>query len=1014
MDLVAPAAPASPTSTLELEFEDPEALAAAWDQESGYVFDYPDDQDPSAVPESIVENVPLGECASLNVETVCGVTSESVKAPLGEEVSKWPNSTKSFVYAGGPLTPAEKAATKEEFWAKRVGEFNKLEEGRARQDSSPPPPPLQPDPAPDPQRRFDRAAARHGCDPAFLEYALNGNCTYLRGLETVPISNDTGDRREASHIDRARLTRPIPQPAAPALQSEGAPPSIGRPLSELDKIDDIFRDKFPFRAMFLDPDDVLKRIAEWESRFREDSLRCQREAENGRVPKSKFREVLVIGIEEFHEDLRWRHINCDDHTECFIVTGADEEQEAGTGLNHANMRKDLEGDTKFTDKVILDHAQFGLDTKSTQPWGIVLAPFNASAAPRLGLVEDTMDKGQKKGWQVMSPTIPAVPYIAEPHSIVYKKHSLDPNTGTAKPRLATDKSFFPGNKPVVDPQTGTDFADNKNVDIANFPKMTLVTDSKIRDALGTLDVMADEVRANQRFDPSQEVSQAAWDSAGEEAGQVYMGCEDFASYFNQFLMRAGLQTRQGLCFTRRSGELVHTYSRRCQFGGATAPQFSQRFTNSVLYQLQKEMCEEEARWARDAEAYERDPSTGSAFAALMSPPALRELVHMRSECLGVDPYGTNNAAALPFFVEGYIDDIIIAGLGKMRTMVILSHLWAICDRWNIPVAEGKGSFGTKCEVIGYLFSMKARTFSLTDNKRHLLAAWFRRLRGLRGRTIETKELASLAGTLVWCRSAIPQSGHFLRRMFGLSNVKRRRIYQPKWLQFDLDQLEDVFAEDDGVHLIQTAPPPATVEPRHMLWSDASRELKGNTKSAMGGLIPAAGVVWKYTFSQHQVEELPIHVLEGIGSITGLAMAAESARSQPVLAWCDNQSWTKSVQRGAPKDPCLRELMAVQNRLCENYQLQLFSDYVPTDINTVADAASRDDMEGAIQHLRDKGWGKDQITVLDLNLNPEAAPHDLELLFERMIQLQKAKVAVRKGKNQHLWGPTEEENGGSED
>ena len=334
---------------------------------------------------------------------------------------------------------------------------------------------------------------------------------------------------------------------------------------------------------------------------------------------------------------------------------------------------------------------------------------------------------------------------------------------------------------------------------------------------------------------------------------------------------------------------------------------------------------------------------------------------------------------------------------------MLNLLYGICDRWRIPVADGKGSFGTECEVIGYLFRLKSGVFSLTENKRHLLRAWFRRLRGLRGRKIETKEIASLVGTLVWCRTAVPQSGKFLRRMFGLANSKRRKVFQRKWMQFDLDQLEDMIAEDEGTAMIRDPSPPVPIAPQCMLWSDASREPGSDTPSEMGGFVAATGVLWKYTFSKRQTEILPIHLLEGIGSITGLAMSAETYRGKAVLAWCDNQSWVKSVQRASPKDPCLRELLAVQDELARRHQLTVLSKYVHTDVNVVSDKASRGDLAGARAELAKNGWSEDKLTVIDLNAEPEKGPADLELLFDRIIQLYEAKVAVRKGRLDHLWG-----------
>ena len=965
-------------------------LDKLWDITLSPSFETDDGRDPSATPSKPDTVRSPGPCSALNVTDVTGADEASVNGTLAEEVASWKEGDWSTAkLQGGPLSPAELSETKEEFWARRMGEHTRLEKSEAASTSPKGRPPIK-----STNPTTDEVAARLGYSTAFFSYITGGRKVDLKQLAQAELRNDSGSRQPPGPLDRDRALRPMPQPSPPAEARTVTPPSQGDPM---DGIPEKFRGTFDFYIMFKDGAAVKRRVEQWERSFISDSLACRKDVAEGRRPKSRFRQVLHITPEEFDDFIKGRHVNCSDPEACFIVSAADQLPPPGVGIDYDAVSADV-GDHDFSDQVLLTSSlPYGLDTKSTQPWpGIVLSPFNASAAQRLDLVESAMDKGEEKGWQVHTPAIPSVPFIAEPHSIVFKKHSYDPLTGQAKPRLATDKSFFPGPTVLTDPETGSPLADNANVNVKEmFPPMRLVGADTLRDGAGTLGAIGDVMR--RKLGPG--VGRAPLppdelDRACREAAQPYMAVSDFQGYFSQFFMKYKLQCRQGLCFVRGNGKVEYTYSRRCQFGGATAPQFAQRMSNTVLYRLKIEMAEEEERWAKDAEAWEKGEG-GSKFAALMSPAPLRELVAKRRELVG-------KQAAAPYFVEAYIDDVIMCGLGKARTLAMLTLFYGICNRWRIPVAEGKSSFGTECEVIGYLFKLKSGVFSLTPNKLHLLRAWFRRLRGLRGRKVETKEIASLVGTLNWCRTACPQSGRFLRRMFGLANSKRRSVYQRKWMQFDLDQLEDMLAEYDGTALIREPRPPIPIQPDCMLWSDASREPGGDVPSAMGGVIPATGVVWKYDFSKRQTEVLPIHLLEGIGSIVGLAMAAETLRGKAVMAWCDNQSWVKSVQRAKPKDPCLRELLAIQDELARRHELTVLSEYVHTDVNTVSDKASRGDVPGAVAELVARGWSEDQITVIDLNETPALGPPDLELLFKRIIQIYEAKVAVRKGRIAHIW------------
>ena len=108
---------------------------------------------------------------------------------------------------------------------------------------------------------------------------------------------------------------------------------------------------------------------------------------------------------------------------------------------------------------------------------------------------------------------------------------------------------------------------------------------------------------------------------------------------------------------------------------------------------------------------------------------------------------------------GYIDDMILCALGPIRMVAMLNNLWKICDDWRIPVAKGKAVFGQRVTVIGYEFRTRTLRFKLTDNKVHLLRAWFRRLRDRRGMHVEVKELTSLIFALIASRESVARDNH---------------------------------------------------------------------------------------------------------------------------------------------------------------------------------------------------------------------------------------------------------------
>ena len=325
-------------------------------------------------------------------------------------------------------------------------------------------------------------------------------------------------------------------------------------------------------------------------------------------------------------------------------------------------------------------------------------------------------------------------------------------------------------------------------------------------------------------------------------------------------------------------------------------------------------------------------------------------------------------------------------------VAMLNNLWKICDDWRIPVAEGKAVFRQRVTVIGYEFRTRTLRFKLTDNKVHLLRAWFRRLRERRGQRVEVKELSSLMGTLVWCRAALPLSGRFLMRGFGLAALKKWRIWQPRWLRFDLDAIEDLLSQDDGTPMRIPCPaPPRLSQPFNVSWTDACRETKPGAFSGMAGFSARTRVLWHYKFSQEHVEHLPIHILEAVAEILNMGMMAPTLRGEAALAFCDNMSWVASLQYAKPSDPRLRTLFVLRHQLQDSFGLKVHSAYVNTKRNIVADEASRGDLSAALKHLKERGWDLNTINVIDLNQNPSKAPADLEALLDHLV---KATVARR--------------------
>ena len=607
--------------------------------------------------------------------------------------------------------------------------------------------------------------------------------------------------------------------------------------------------------------------------------------------------------------------------------------------------------------------------------------MNQSAAAHLPLVEKAINAGIIKGWQSTATHITAVPAVFEPFGIAFKKHSIDPATNARKPRLTTDKS---GPHDATD-ATGRPIADNANIDLDDHAEAKLPRASDIRQAVEVLGSMARSVMPAVREAAStpEEAERAA------RALEVDMGTDDMQAYFSQFNVRFKNISRQGIVLPREDGSLTYSFSRRIQFGGKSAPSWAMCMTGAIRHRLAALTSLEEDRFAADAAAYELNPTEGNATAARASPKPLRDLIARRA-LLGLPSQAT--------WVAGYIDDLILVSIGRVRGIALLNNLWTIASDWRMPIALGKSQYGSDVTVIGYRFLTRSNLFMLTDNKVHLLKRWCGRLRALRGCKVRIDEFASLAGQLVWARAALPMAGKFIRRLFSLANRPEVAVYQPAWLRHDLQCIEDVLDSDNGAMMIARPPPPTVTHPTNVAWSDACREDQGSFSGAGGFSPKGGGLLWTYRFSEHHRRHLPIHVLEAVAEVVNLGFVAQAscddtAEDEPAvcLDYCDNMSWVSSVLGGKPTDPRLKEILQIRHYIQDRHNLTAHIAYVNTKVNEVADLASRGDPAGAVKHLREHGWDTNRLCQVDLNLNPELGPVDLELLLDRAVQLTQARA-----------------------
>lgn len=567
---------------------------------------------------------------SLGVERICGVDASTVKRPLELEWSR-------------PLTsPAEAAATDpisaalgesvDDFFTRRAAEWFDMH------------PAACPEIVPAHvmlDERIAWIASRLGISPAAFRYAVNYDYRHIERFAALCVQEDDGSLLDPQHPPHpGDALTPLPAVQGPAERAAPAAYVDEAPTRDLPAR---FRGTFNFYSMFKDREAARRKLEAWQRQTLDDAATCFAALRAGRKPSVKSRKPLVFLPKDFHPALVGRHINCSNHDACFVESVHDREPcharpdgEHADQIDWARVAADL-GEA-FPDREFLHELRYGHDSKSKQPWCLVLCSMNRSAADNLPLVVKAIDSGIAKGWQTSATSVPAVPAVFEPFGIAYKKHSIDPATRTRKPRLTTDKS---GPRDVTDDH-GRPLADNDNIDLADHPETKLVRASDIRGALGVLTAIVQAVLPAVR-------ASAPSEAAAEQAAaalEVDIASDDMQAYFSQFAVRHRNISRNGIVLPRENGTLTYSFSRRVQFGGKSSPAWAMRMTNAILFRLNRVMDDEERRFAADAHAYERGLTGGSAVAASVSPKPLRDLLARKRAELGPEH-------ARPFWCAGY-------------------------------------------------------------------------------------------------------------------------------------------------------------------------------------------------------------------------------------------------------------------------------------------------------------------------------------------------------------------------
>ena len=239
--------------------------------------------------------------------------------------------------------------------------------------------------------------------------------------------------------------------------------------------------------------------------------------------------------------------------------------------------------------------------------------------------------------------------------------------------------------------------------------------------------------------------------------------------------------------------------------------------------------------------------------------------------------------------------------------------------------------------------------------------------------IGIRETSSLLGLLGFCGQVLVCGGW--RTPWTVVALKQGARYEfakmnSAWNE-ELEWWDDLLVDWNRTALIV---PPIWKHPAMPEWqspyTDASRELGNDKRISSGG----GGAVFgkhalSFQFTQEELRLLPICDTEGMVLVLWLGYLCEhhasSITGTRFIMWCDNQSFLLAANKRRSNAPTLAFLLGKLHMLQARFSFDLRVEYVRSEKNIAADAASRGDMTRFHEHMQSVGFHRNAIIWVDV-------------------------------------------------
>ena len=301
-------------------------------------------------------------------------------------------------------------------------------------------------------------------------------------------------------------------------------------------------------------------------------------------------------------------------------------------------------------------------------------------------------------------------------------------------------------------------------------------------------------------------------------------------------------------------------------------------------------------------------------------------------------------ASLLGALAGYVDDFF-GGCDTYEKALEQMELWLkVCADLGIPVSKAKTFLPSQIvQILGFIIDTVNMSISVDPERIQDILDEMARIEGRKA--VRKDDLERLAGKMVFVCSVVAGGRTFMREILDTMNRLRHKkhwAHLSAGFQSDLRWWKQFSLKWNGVESI---PPPISI-PWRWLTSDASGE-HGLGVFVCGAAvhIPLALDLLKEqpcSRSSELEQELIIAETELIAMVLLVAIAAVLFPGEHLLLGADNTVAISWFDKGTSPRPRAMRALRLLWRIQATYRVHITVRYMPTDQNTLSDAASRRD------------------------------------------------------------------------